>query len=136
MTIALAICETCPANEVDIIIPVLLNVFNTRESLMNLMKALIDREIAATENEAQLFRGNSTCTRMLSAFARIHGYTYLRGIIGPLIKTMEEAPSGVSYVLDPTLVTKEERERNQKNVELVASSFLQIITSSVPTLPS
>ncbi|VDB87040.1 unnamed protein product [Peniophora sp. CBMAI 1063] len=32
ITMALAICETCPSSEVDIIIPVLLNIFDTRQA--------------------------------------------------------------------------------------------------------
>jgi len=35
-----------------------------------------------------LFRSNSTCTRFLSAFAKVHGYAYLRSLIIPLIKSM------------------------------------------------
>jgi hypothetical protein len=33
---------------VDVIIPVLLNIFDTREALMNLMNTLIDREVGRT----------------------------------------------------------------------------------------
>ncbi|KAG0709913.1 hypothetical protein DFH29DRAFT_1012634 [Suillus ampliporus] len=116
MLLAMVICECCPANEVDMMISVLMNIFDTRASLVALLKTMIDREIAHTTSEVDLFRGNSTCTRFLSAFARIHGYNYLRGLVVPLIKTM-------------TL------EQNQKNVELVALSFLDIISSSVPALP-
>jgi neurofibromin 1 len=140
---------------VDVIIPVLLNIFDTRESLMNLMKTLIDREVSRTggrvlypcgvpcstahqlaENEAELFRGNSTCTRMLSHFARIHGYNYLRSLIVPLMKTMGSLPPGRGYILDPTKVSEEELRQNLKNVEVVASSFLAIVSSSLPALPS
>ncbi|VDB87041.1 unnamed protein product [Peniophora sp. CBMAI 1063] len=92
--------------------------------------------MANTENEVELFRGNSTCTRMLSAFAKIDGYTYLRSLIVPLVKTMESLPPGQSYVLDPTLVPADQREQNQRNVEVVATGFLNIITASVPAIPS
>lgn len=89
------------------------------------------------ENEAELFRGNSTCTRLLSHFARIHGYNYLRSLIIPLMKTMGSLPPGCGYVLDPTKVADEQELRqNLKNVEVVASSFLSIVSSSLPALPS
>lgn len=121
---------------------------------MNLMKTLIDREVSRTgeynggvsrsagahrdvENETELFRGNSTCTRLLSHFARTHGYNYLRSLIIPLMKTMGSLPPGCGYVLDPSKVTDDQELRqNLKNVEVVASSFLSIVSSSLPALPS
>jgi hypothetical protein len=48
MVLAMAICETCPPAEVDIMISVLLNLFDTRTSLVNLLKLMIDREISHT----------------------------------------------------------------------------------------
>jgi hypothetical protein len=48
MVLPMAICEICPASEGDIMISVLLNLFDTRASLMSLLKLMIDREIAHT----------------------------------------------------------------------------------------
>ncbi|KAL0949203.1 hypothetical protein HGRIS_009281 [Hohenbuehelia grisea] len=137
MMIPLAICEICPPGEADNIINVLLNLFDTRASLMTLLKKMIDREIASTENDAGLFRGNTTFTRFMSQFAKIHGYNYLRSLVHPLIKSMAGMPPGHSYDLDPNRVTRpEELEQNKKNVEFIAAMFLEIVTSSIPTLPS
>ncbi|KAF8559154.1 hypothetical protein OG21DRAFT_1570167 [Imleria badia] len=135
MVLAMVICECCPANEVDMMISVLMNIFDTRASLVALLKTMIDREIAHTASDADLFRSNSTCTRFLSAFARIHGYNYLRSLILPLIKTMASMPPGHAYDLDPAKTPKHKLEQNQRDVEFIASSFLEIIGSSVPALP-
>ncbi|KAF5369620.1 hypothetical protein D9757_010458 [Collybiopsis confluens] len=117
MTLVLAVCETCPPGEVDSMIAVMLNLFDT-------------------QNEAGLFRSNSTCTRFLSAFARIHGYNYLRTLITPLIKCMESLPPGQGYELDPAKAGERNVEQNRKNIEYVAQSFLEIIGLSTPALPS
>ncbi|KAI0340881.1 hypothetical protein BDW22DRAFT_1485833 [Trametopsis cervina] len=134
--LALAICSVCPPSDVDQIINVLLNMFDTRSSLMALLKTMIDREIKETENEAALFRSNSTCTRFLSAFARIYGYNYLRKLIIPLVKTMSSLPPGHSYDLDPAKGPIENPAQNQRDLELVAASFLEIISASTPAFPS
>lgn len=89
-----------------------------------------------TENETQLFRMNTTCTRLLSHFARIHGYNYLRELIEPLMKIMGSLPPGCGYILDPALVTEEELRQNLETVQTVATRFLEIVSSSLPSLPS
>jgi neurofibromin 1 len=88
------------------------------------------------ENQTQLFRVNTTCTRLLSHFARIHGYNYLRGLIDPLMKIMGSLPRGCGYTLDPTMVTEEELRQNLETVRTVATRFLKIVSSSLPRLPS
>ncbi len=49
---------------------------------------------------------------------------------------MTSLPEGQTYDLDPSKVGEQQVAINQKAVELVASSFLEIITSSVPVFPS
>lgn len=48
MLLALAICDICPASDVDVIISLLMDLFDTRSSLVNLVKLMVDREIAHT----------------------------------------------------------------------------------------
>ena len=48
MLLALAICDVCPSSEVDVIISVLMNLYDTRTSLVKLLKFMIDREIIQT----------------------------------------------------------------------------------------
>ncbi|KAI0737738.1 hypothetical protein C8Q80DRAFT_1276173 [Daedaleopsis nitida] len=136
MALALAICEICPPNEVDSMNAVLLNLFDTRSSLMNLLKTMIDLEIQKTESDTALFRSNSTCTRFLSAFARVYGYNYLRSLIVPLVKSVTSMPAGHGYELDSAKVSKEELMQNKETVEFITGKFLEIISLSIPTLPS
>lgn len=49
---------------------------------------------------------------------------------------MTSLPPGRGYELDPTKAGDQDVKQNQKNVEFIASSFLEIISSSVPGLPS
>ncbi|KIL70462.1 hypothetical protein M378DRAFT_1044573 [Amanita muscaria Koide BX008] len=136
LMLALTICEVCPHSEVEIIVSVLLNLFDNRAMLTSLLKMMIQQEIDRTEHESGLFRSNSTCARFLSAFARIHGYNYLRNLIQPLIKSMLSMPSGCSYELDPSKAKDQDLSQNQKNIEFIASSFLTLIGASIPALPA
>ncbi|TFY54349.1 hypothetical protein EVJ58_g8920 [Rhodofomes roseus] len=135
LSLALAICEVCPASEVDSLISVMLNLFDTRSALMTLLKNMIDLEVGRTDSDTALFRGNTTCTRFLSAFANIYGYNYLRSLIVPLIKTMASMPPGHGYELDPAKVGEEVATANRETIQFITSSFLQIILSSIPAVP-
>ena len=49
---------------------------------------------------------------------------------------MTSMPPGQGYDLDPTKAGDQDVAANRANVQLVASSFLEIVSSSVPALPS
>ncbi|KAG8886533.1 Ras GTPase activating protein ira2 [Tulasnella sp. 331] len=136
MLLALAICETCPQNDVEDMISVILNIFDTRGTLVALLKALIDREVTQTMDEAGLFRRNSMSTRMLSAFARLHGYNYIRALLLPLITQMSAMPPGHSYELDPSRIREGESvEENEVSLTLICQAFLDVICESVAIIP-
>ena len=71
----------------------------------------------------------------LSAFARLHGYNYLRYLVEHLLDVMAAMPPGTSYEVDPTKAMRQDIMQNLRNVEYVASVFLGLISSSLPALP-
>lgn len=76
------------------------------------------------------------CTRVLSAFARLHGYNYLRSLLSPLIAQMSAMPAGHSYELDPTRLKEGESvEENERNLKFICQAFLDVICESVAILP-
>ncbi|CAE6527674.1 unnamed protein product, partial [Rhizoctonia solani] len=133
--IAMAMCNVCPSHEIDNLIHVILNIFDTRKSLVRLMKALIDHEVAHTSNEASLFRSNSMCMRVLSAFARMHGYNYIRQVLSPLVAQMVAMPADRAYELDPKRPDGDKVEENAKLLSVIAQAFLNVICDSAPILP-
>ncbi|KDQ15349.1 hypothetical protein BOTBODRAFT_54648 [Botryobasidium botryosum FD-172 SS1] len=136
MLLAVAICETCPANETDEMIHVLLNVFDTRSSLVALLKAIVDREIARTDHESEIFRSNTMGCRLLSVFAKQHGYNYLHTILPPLLAQMAHMPLDHSYEIDPTRVRHpDELTQNSANLQIIAKAFLEVICTSVGIVP-
>ena len=64
MVLVLAICETCPPGEVDVIVPVILNLFDSRASLLALLKLLVEREVKTT-------------SKLMKAIARISVHDFL-----------------------------------------------------------
>ncbi len=49
---------------------------------------------------------------------------------------MGSLPPDRGYTLDPSQVTEEELRQNLETVETVATKFLEIVSSSLPRLPS
>ncbi|KAF8681504.1 GTPase-activator protein for Ras-like GTPases [Rhizoctonia solani] len=133
--IAMAMCNVCPSQEIDNLIHVILNIFDSRKTLLRLLKALIDREVAQTTSDSNLFRSNSMCMRVLSAFARMHGYNYIRQILSPLISQMVNMPADRSYELDPKRPDGKNVEENAKSLSIIAQAFLHVICESAPILP-
>ena len=66
----------------------------------------------------------------------MYGYNYLRSLIVPLVKLVTTMPPGHGYELDPAKVSQEDLARNKETVEFITGKFLEIISSSIPALPS
>lgn len=135
LALAMAICESCPPGEVDEISMMLFRVFESKGTLLSLMKVLIEREVAQTNHESELFRANSITTRLLTIFAKTYGYNYVRATLQPLIHSLSEKPAECSFELDPSKAGADDIERNAEHLRLMCQALLDIIYQSTPRVP-
>lgn len=49
---------------------------------------------------------------------------------------MKEMPPGHSYDMDPAKAVGQDIDQNRRNVEIVSTAFLQVVTASIHRLPS
>ncbi|KAI9843719.1 MAG: Ras GTPase activating protein ira2 [Thelocarpon superellum] len=134
--LCVALCEACPSSEVDEITYSLLNVFESRGRGLVLLKALIEHEVAITENETELLRRNSVTTKMLSAYGRWKGAKYLRVTLQQLIRRLLQAANELDLELDPVKVaTTEQLQRNAVQLCYVSKIFIDEILKSTERVP-
>lgn len=57
---------------------------------LELLKHTLTSEIAASESEGTLLRGNTTATKLLTAYSNLHGKPYLRAIVAPFVRTLAQ----------------------------------------------
>ncbi|WRT69099.1 uncharacterized protein IL334_006083 [Kwoniella shivajii] len=138
LAMAIAMVDICPqsGNEVDELSTLLFRVFEGKGALLGLMRALIEREIALTNHESELFRANSVTMRMLTIFAKTYGYNYVRATLQPLVLSLVEKPAECSFELDPSKASgTEDIERNADHLRLMCQALLDLICSSTPRVP-
>ena len=73
--------------------------------------------------------------RLLCAFAKLHGYDYLRQLVKPLLDKMCDLTAGNSFILDSALVPDEEIVDNQETIKFFAQAFLTIVCNSASGMP-
>ncbi|OZJ06244.1 hypothetical protein BZG36_00849 [Bifiguratus adelaidae] len=136
--IAISLCDHCSLHDQENVIKLVLSCFEARHQTLRLLKALIEREVADTDNKAELFRQTTVTTRMLSIVAKMYGTPYLQETLQPvMLASLNKEPSGRAYEMDPTkLDNKDDLVRNTQNVQNTAKSYLEAIFASVPQLPS
>ncbi|WWC91180.1 uncharacterized protein L201_006121 [Kwoniella dendrophila CBS 6074] len=138
LAMALAMVDVCPqsGNEVDELSTLLFRIFEGKGALLGLMRALIEREVALTNHESELFRANSITMRMLTIFAKTYGYNYVRATLQPLVLSLIEKPAECSFELDPSKASgTDDIDRNADHLRLMCQALLDLICSSTPRVP-
>ena len=150
MSVTVAICETCPSSDMDDLAQLLLILFESRNQTNKLLKCLIAREVRRSgrlsaltfvpsyppkkESPGTLFRRNSIATKLLTAYAKLHGTQYLRATLEPILRKMMVAQS--QFEVDPTKTrSREEANQNRMNLEAFCERLISEISLSLVNVP-
>ena len=87
------------------------------------------------EQESGLFRGNSMRMKLLCAFAKQHGYDYLRSLVKPFLERMFDCTKDLSFILDPARVSETELNQNRDAIRVWTEAFLHIVCQSANGMP-
>lgn len=132
---ALALCDCCPSSEVDELTIALLNIFDSRGLGLTLLRALIEQEVANTENESELLRRNCVATKMLSVFAKWKGSDYLKHVLQRRLERLISQSDDLDLELDPQRISDQELERNTEALQRITRGFIEEIVNSEPIVP-
>ncbi|ORX55545.1 hypothetical protein DM01DRAFT_1366815 [Hesseltinella vesiculosa] len=137
LDVALSLCEVCPSMDSSGLVDVLLACFETRRRELPFMKAVIEREVETTEQEATLLRGTTIGIKFISMFAKTMCIDYVRQTIQPVLETINSWPAeDTTYELDPQkLSSTEDLTRNRNNVVRSTEMLLDAICSSSNNAP-
>lgn len=70
-----SVCVTA-GSEQDEILRTIIKILDAHSKAMPIIKQSITNEVSATQNPATLFRGNSTATKLMSAFTKMTGILF------------------------------------------------------------
>ncbi|KAI8053543.1 hypothetical protein BDF21DRAFT_441145 [Thamnidium elegans] len=137
MEIVMSLCEVCPSSDTTGVSEILLICFESRGKVVPLLKAVVQKEISLTEQEATLFRGTTMATRILSIFAKLSCLDYIRITLQPVMEAINALPEEqLTWELDPQkVISAEEVLVNKKNVIYATELFLSAICNSVDSAP-
>ncbi|KAI8643392.1 hypothetical protein BD408DRAFT_414835 [Parasitella parasitica] len=137
MDIVMSLCEVCPSADTTGVAEILLICFESRSKVVPLLKAVVQKEISLTEQEATLFRGTTMATRILSIFAKSSCFDYIRITLQPALEQINALPEDqLTWELDPqTVGSMDEVARNKRNVIHATEVLLNAICSSVDNAP-
>ncbi|KAI6248995.1 Neurofibromin [Erysiphe necator] len=136
MSLTIALCDSCPSNEVDEMTICFLNIFESRGQGFTLLEALIEHEVAETENEAELLRRNCVATKILSIYGKWKGALYLKLTLQKVLKRLILTSQDLDLELDPArTVSTEELQKNALQLRVVTKVFIDDICNSTAHIP-
>lgn len=120
-----ALCSEVPASESEFLSNVLLAIFQSFHSTDLLIQVVIATELDKTLHPGTLFRGNSLSSKVLTAYSRMVGTSYLKATLSGILESL--SVSSESYEIDPSKIS--DTDDLSVNLGRVSSLFQRLFDS-------
>eukprot|EP00743_Colponemidia_sp_Colp-15_P007776 GILK01008419.1.p1 GENE.GILK01008419.1~~GILK01008419.1.p1 ORF type:complete len:650 (-),score=76.95 GILK01008419.1:122-2020(-) len=129
-----ALCDANTKFEVEVA-HALISIFQRVDGdPLRLLKSAIQRELGAIDSAIEVFRSNALSTKLVTAFSKLHGRTYLYDVLGPLI--LEISEQQIALEADPSRIdSRSDLTSNVNRVIFYCERVIKAIESSVETCP-
>ncbi|KAL0078943.1 hypothetical protein F4703DRAFT_1778323 [Phycomyces blakesleeanus] len=137
ISVVMSLCSVCPPSDTASIMETILVCYESREKIMHLLKEVIKKEVASTEQEATLFRGTTVATQLLSIFAQNCCGAYIQSTLQSVMDEINMLPEHMqTWELDAQkLKPGEDIATNKENVVHATEILLNAICSSSNKAP-
>lgn len=134
--IAIALCDVCPATEVDEFSSSLLAIFESKNNSLGLVKAVATREVERADSPVEILRRNCVATKIVSIYIHRKGLNYLQTVLGPFIQEICAHPEKYVFETNPEKIPEGETiEENIKKFDITLKKLLYTLESSIDQIP-
>ncbi|KNC49089.1 neurofibromatosis type 1 [Thecamonas trahens ATCC 50062] len=135
MVVTHALIESVQITEADMISSVLIRLFSAAGKHMQLLEYIIRKEVTSTFAESTLFRRNSMATKLLTAFTKYVGKSWLQDMLREPIKAMLEM-NPQRFEVDPDKVMpNDDVDANRDRLMTAATVIVDAIFAKYAQCP-
>ncbi|KAH3745107.1 gtpase-activator protein for Ras family gtpase [Pelomyxa schiedti] len=125
------VLQQAKADEVVVSIVRILDYYNCA---LPLVESEISRQVQETQEPSTIFRGNTTATKLMTAFTKMIGRDYIINTLKPSLQYVVDNPE--DYEIDPTKVTEADNlQLNISNLLQITENFIDHIIGSTDRCP-
>lgn len=137
-TLLKALCTCLQVTEATKTCASVVMIFESKQRTLQMIREMIEHEVALQKTAGTLFRNNSLTTHMMTCYTKIVGLPYLKTVIGPVIlEAFAQIEAGkVTYEIDPSkLAPGEDLKRNVTDLKALVNTFFDRILNSRAVMP-
>ncbi|KAH3760650.1 gtpase-activator protein for Ras family gtpase [Pelomyxa schiedti] len=126
--------DILPQQKADEVMVSVVRILDYNNSALPLVEAEISRQVQETTEPGTIFRGNTTATKLMTAFTKMIGKDYIISTLKPSLQYVIDYPD--DYEIDPAKISSTESlETNIANLVQVTNNFFDHIIGSTARCP-